>query len=526
MTFRPRPNQQRVLDFAGGKMGVAAVPGSGKTRTLSALTARLVAGSALRDDQEVLVVTLVNSAVDHFARQVGDFVSGYGLLPNVGYRVRTLHGLCNDIVRDRPGGLGLAENFQILDDRDSAAILDDAVRVWLRTHPDAAADYLLPDLDENRRIWLRDNQWPDLVSTTARVFIQQAKDMRLLPEQISYALDRFGEPLPLARMGYEIYANYQRGLNYRGAVDFQDLIRLALDVLEQDAIYLGRLRDRWPYILEDEAQDSSRLQEQIIRLLTEGGNWVRVGDPNQAIYETFTTARPESLWDFLDEPTVERRELPDSGRCAVPIIDLANHLINWVATAHPNPQIRARQPLRPPLIKPTEPGDPQPNPPADQARIALLDRDFTPEAEIGAVVDSLKRWLPDNPDATCAVLVPRNKRGFDVANALKALREPPIEYVELLQSTTTTRETAGALTHILNHLINPNAPGLLAQVYKVWRREDREDETAAPQLEAVVKALRKLATIEDYIWPQLGRDWLADDPTITELIEAAPEIGE
>ena len=57
--FKPRPKQQDVLAYAGGKMGVSAVPGSGKTATLSYLAARLVAQADLTDDQEVLIVTLV-----------------------------------------------------------------------------------------------------------------------------------------------------------------------------------------------------------------------------------------------------------------------------------------------------------------------------------------------------------------------------------------------------------------------------------------------------------------------------------
>ena len=73
-------------------------------------------------------------------------------------------------------------------------------------------------------------------------------------------------------MGNEIYAGYQRALAYRGAVDFDDLIRLALLALESDSRLLERLRYRWPYILEDEAQDSSALQEQILSLLS-GPEW-------------------------------------------------------------------------------------------------------------------------------------------------------------------------------------------------------------------------------------------------------------
>ena len=106
--------------------------------------------------------------------------------------------------------------------------------------------------------------------------------------------------LPLADIGTEIYTRYQRALAYQCAVDFDDLIWLAYRSLDSDNDFLMRLQYRWPYILEDEAQDSSELQEQILRLLVgEEGNWVRVGDPNQAIFESFTTADPKYLQDFI-----------------------------------------------------------------------------------------------------------------------------------------------------------------------------------------------------------------------------------
>jgi len=72
--FIPRPAQQAILAYTGGRMGVSAVPGSGKTWTLSMLAAQIIASGALADDQEVLVVTLVNSAVDNFYQRVSDRV--------------------------------------------------------------------------------------------------------------------------------------------------------------------------------------------------------------------------------------------------------------------------------------------------------------------------------------------------------------------------------------------------------------------------------------------------------------------
>lgn len=495
-------------------MGVSAVPGSGKTRTLSALAAKLVASQSIEDDQEVLIVTLVNSAVDHFARQVAEFVREIGLLPNFGYRVRTLHGLANDIVRERPALVGLDETFQIIDERESADILQDAVTAWLRVHPDFGEDYFDPGLNEGQLRRIHDQDWPNEAVDIAGNFIKQAKDEQLTPEDIRRGLDRYRQPLPLAEMCYDIYVSYQHSLGYRGAVDFQDLIRLALKALEQDEEFLKRLRYRWHFILEDEAQDSSKLQERILRLLAGSkGNWVRVGDPNQAIYETFTTARPEHLRDFLSEKGVKARELPNSGRSIQSIIDLANFLIDWSQMRHPVEAIRERKPLQEPKIEPTPKGDPQPNPPDNPAGIALYGDDFQAVKEIEFVVEHVRDWLPQNPDKTCAILVPRNERG---AQVVKVLKQANLDVVELLRSTSSTRETAGALVFVLDALTRPNAPQSLAMAYKVWRRDDRNDPETNARLDRVVKALNANDHVEDYLWPRADRDWL-DSGTVLEL---------
>ncbi len=113
MTFIPRPKQQEILAYTGGKMGVAAVPGSGKTETLSQLAAQIINRGVLDSRQEVLIVTLVNSAVDSFYQRVSKLVKAQGLLPHVGYRVRTLHGLAHDIVRERPALVGRTEQARL-----------------------------------------------------------------------------------------------------------------------------------------------------------------------------------------------------------------------------------------------------------------------------------------------------------------------------------------------------------------------------------------------------------------------------
>src|SRR5512143_2482787 len=359
MTFTPRPSQENILRYNGGRLGIAAVPGAGKTHILSALAAKIIQRGQLGEGQEVLIVTLVNSAVDNFEARIKRFFDN-PLRALYKYRVRTLHGLAHDIVREKPARVGLEDRFAIIDDREADFIRNEAVGAWLSAHPDSLDDYLDPAMDESKRDWVRRQQLPDLVGSLALAFIRSAKDRRLTPDQLQRHLERAPAPLPLAEMGLAIYADYQLALTYRAAVDFDDLIRLALDLLEMDAEYLERLRYRFPFVLEDEAQDSSRLQQDIRGLLSgPNGNWVRVGDPNQAIFETFTTASPELLRQFIrDNPSVD---MPESGRSQPAVIELANHLVDWVMSDHPVEA--ARSALGPPHIQMTPPGDPQPNPP-------------------------------------------------------------------------------------------------------------------------------------------------------------------
>jgi DNA helicase-2/ATP-dependent DNA helicase PcrA len=500
---------------------VAAVPGSGKTWTLSVLASNLIADGYLQQGQEVLVVTLVNSAVNNFSKRIGAFIEQRGLLPQVGYRVRTLHGLAHDIVRERPGLVGLADDFNIIDERAAESIRKEVSIAWLRGNPFALDEFLSEAMEGNEKKadWIRREKLPDLVSEISLAFIRYAKDRQLTPQTLKEKLDRLQAPLPLAEMGWQIYQEYQRALGYRGSVDFDDLIRLALQALQADDSYLQRLRERWPFILEDEAQDSSLLQENILRILAgPDGNWVRVGDPNQAIFETFTTADPAHLRRFIASEAKYPRELPNSGRSSQSIIDLANYLIDWTMGEHPNEN--ARDALAPPYILATPPGDPQPNPEDKPEMIKLLDNDFTPDGELEAVADSVATWLETNPDRTVAVLVPRNTRGFQLVDRLKERGVEPID--SLLRSSSSTRLSAGAIANLLQYLSDPKSARRLATVYRVWRREDREDEQLSARLKFIAGLIEKIPHVEDYLWPRPGGDWL--DQLLLE--EVAEEIIE
>ncbi len=518
--FKLRPKQKDILSYQRGRMGISAVPGSGKTWTLSFLAADLLKRGILLDDQEILIVTLVNSSVDNFYSRISSFIEARGLIPNIGYRVRTLHGLAHDIVRERPELLGLDTNFQIIDERESESIRDGVAQAWLTSHPNELEPYLDPNMDDSKREWAKREQLPRLVKEVALSFIRLAKDHRYTPEQLRVKVKQLPISLTLAEMGLEMYENYQNALIYRGAVDFDDLIRFALYALEWDSALLERLRHRWPYILEDEAQDSSLLQEQILQLLTgEDGNWVRVGDPNQAIYETFTTANPEYLRRFIKQPGVAEKELPNSGRSTLGLIGLANYLVSWTNNEHPVEAVRNALQSSP-LIKPTSADDPQPNPSDDLTYINIASRKFTPADEIQAVADSIQRWLPDHAGSTVAVLAPRNLRAFDLVDELRKRNIP--YHDDLLRSSSSTRFSAGSLGNILRYLADPGSSSKLATVFRVWNRDSRQNEVEHAQVEKLAEVLHKIAHVEDYLWPVNGKDWLED----SGLAERSPEAYE
>lgn len=544
-----RPEQAEiVLGYQGGQIGVAAVPGSGKTFTLAHLAARLIFEQRvdLGRQQEVLVVTFTNTAVNSFKARIARILQEhYGLLPHIGYRVRTLHGLAHDIVRERPALVGLADDFVILDERSVLGIQRDIVGQRLGEWWERLSQYGAPPEETNPKAvrYRFEQDLPDLVTRT----IKQAKDMRRDPAALRAALRNLDDPgFDLLRFVVDVYDDYQRSLAYRGAVDFDDLVRLALQALEMDPAYLLRLQNRWGYVLEDEAQDSSRLQEQMLRLLSADRNWVRVGDPNQAINTTFTTADPRFLLDFLDQdqnPDVEEYPLSVSGRSAPLIIDLANELVRWTVEDHPVPDLRvaftlreqARRGVSRGVIRPTPPGDPQPNPSDSESLVHIEyqpDARITPDQELDMVAVgedfALVEWLhqiealPEYERPTVAVLVPENNRGFRFA---ELLRKYGVRFEELLRSTTATRQAVSLLNTVLEYLANPADLRRLKQVYWTLMPEATKElvKGDVDLRQTISKIFSQFRFIEDFLWPVSGQvdldlarsledyPWLHDD---------------
>ncbi|CAN0599574.1 unnamed protein product, partial [Laminaria digitata] len=147
----------------------------------------------------------------------------------------------------------------------------------------------------------------------------------------------------------------------------------------------------------------------------------------------------------------------------------------WVREEHPVQPLRDALDI--PYIEPTPPGDPQPNPLDEVCKVGFVFRGDTNELELNRVIESIKKWLPAHQTETVAMLVPTHAQGAD---AIRALDKAGIPFTDaLLRLTTSTREAAGALSRILEHLAHPASHKTLATVYRVWffrvlKEEDNE----------------------------------------------------
>lgn len=418
MTFTLRPDQEDVVKYRGGYMAVPAVPGAGKTTVLAYLAADLIAEGRHLPGR-ILVVTYTNSAVGNFKNRIGQFLEARQL-PRAGFEVRTIHSLAVQIVRERPEAIGWPDTFAVLDDVRRISLVGALTDRWIRAHRDIWESLIREDAHNREQARAR---WAERTPELVGRLIQAFKARQLSPDDALALTERLADTEPL-RWAAQVYRDYQRALAREGLVDFDDMMLGAHRLLTAEPGLLQRLRQRWTYIFEDEAQDSYRLQEQVLRLLAgPGGNFVRVGDPNQAIMGSFTTAEPALFRAYVREPGVTVRPLTMAGRSSQEIIDLANELVRWTRQDYPEPG--CRDALEPQFIQRVPKGMGQQNPEPEGRRVLV--RDFpTYDEEMEKIAALAARSVRRYPNATVGVLLPTNAMVDRMLSHLRALEVPAV----------------------------------------------------------------------------------------------------
>ena len=253
--------QERALQAVEGSNLLLAVPGSGKTTVLVARLGHMVINKHILPEN-ILAITYNNSAADEMRKRFSALF-GEGIGAQIDFR--TINSLSLMVYTDYCRQTGQRPKYHI-EERDRKKLIRD---IFLKHYGRYASE----------------NDFQELSSA-----ITYIKNMMLTDEQI---LEIERDYPHLSKM----FHAYQAALHDQRQMDFDDQMVFALEILHKDPDALNALRQRYRYICVDEAQDTSRIQHEIIHLLAHGNNLFMVGDEDQSIYG-FRAAYPKALLNF------------------------------------------------------------------------------------------------------------------------------------------------------------------------------------------------------------------------------------
>jgi DNA helicase-2/ATP-dependent DNA helicase PcrA len=303
---RLAPDQRDAATAPPGPVLCVAPAGSGKTTTLVARVAWLV-GAAGADPATIAAITFNTRAAEELRNRLDPALAPLGERPGA-VRVRTFHALGLEILRDA------------------------GERPQLRAR-DAVLRRARPDLDAAVRRRLDG------------AFSRLKLNLAVTAEDVA----RDPAPGPVARA----FVAYEKALAEAGAIDFDDLVALALRRLEADPLFLDRWRSRCVHLLVDEVQDVDASQLRLALLLAAPANRIfLVGDDDQSIYGWRLADVRRVLGLAAALPGLRRVDLEVNYRCPAPVVAAAVRLVEhnaerFAKQVRPRPDAPGRLVLAP-----------------------------------------------------------------------------------------------------------------------------------------------------------------------------------
>ncbi|MFY7697623.1 MAG: UvrD-helicase domain-containing protein [Legionella sp.] len=285
--------QKAAVRYIDGPLLVLAGAGSGKTRVITQKIAYLIEQCGYKA-ANVFAVTFTNKAANEMRTRVATVLPANS---RRGLQVATFHTLGLSILKRNVDVCYLKPGFSIFDSEDCLQLLRGFMAV-------AKAN----DREELLRVQQQISRW---------------KNEMLAPADLEkQALESVLTDILC------IYTRYQQALQSYNAVDFDDLIRLPVQLLQDNPHILAYWQNKIRHLLIDEYQDSNTCQYSLVKLLVgERAHFTVVGDDDQSIY-AWRGARPENLAQLkIDFPKIIVMKLEQNYRSTGHILHAANHLI-------------------------------------------------------------------------------------------------------------------------------------------------------------------------------------------------------
>lgn len=285
--------QQQAVQHTEGPLLILAGAGSGKTKVLTVRIAHLLAQGV--NPYEILAITFTNKAAKEMKSRVESLVG------DVANRIwlSTFHSFCAKFLRfELDNFLGYNSNFTIYDTSDSQSVIKAALKALNlddKYYPVGAMIGAISDA-KNKLLFASD-------------FRKQARDF--YQQKVA-----------------DVYEYYERELRKNNALDFDDLLLVAVKLLQSNEAVLDKYSKRFRYVMIDEYQDTNHAQYLLAKLLaSHWKNIAVVGDADQSIY-AWRGADIQNILDFeKDYPNCTSIKLEQNYRSTKIILDAANAVI-------------------------------------------------------------------------------------------------------------------------------------------------------------------------------------------------------
>ena len=242
--------QKEAVQHAEGPLLIVAGPGSGKTRVMAHRIAYLISVQGVAP-WRILAVTFTNKSARELRERAEGLVGG----ANTGLQVRTFHSFCAFVLRQDGGQIGLDPAFSIYDGDDQQKLVRNILEELELDPKQFAPRAILSGIADAKHKMIDDSR----LSKLSKSYFEEV----------------------VAR----VYTRYTEQLATANAVDFDDLLLRAHNLLEDHPDVLEKYQDRYRHVLVDEFQDTNAIQFSLARLLAaKHKNICVVGDPDQSIY--------------------------------------------------------------------------------------------------------------------------------------------------------------------------------------------------------------------------------------------------
>ncbi|MEK7113644.1 MAG: ATP-dependent DNA helicase [Patescibacteria group bacterium] len=398
--------QKEAVDTTEGPVMVVAGPGTGKTQILALRIANILTKTDTKADS-VLCLTFTKSGVKAMRERLAKYIGA----EYVNVRVSTFHSFAVEIVEKYFDALSVSSPPKIIDDRDSVTLCDSILEEneWDYIKPRSDTARYFRDLKSLISILKRERQSPEIFEQS---ILQEIEKIKKDPDNISSRGSTKGEmkkdalrkieSLSRTLEAVKFFSLYEKKKKEKNLFDYDDFLEGLVKIVEVSEGAASDIREQYQYILVDEHQDSSLVQNEFLeavwgRLQVEKPNIFVVGDDRQLIYG-FSGAKLEYFDNFKHLfGQAKLINLIENYRSTENILNLAHSLLQSSLT---DEKIKSNH--------------------KENHPIKLIEAEYERDEILSASIEIKKKIKEGIRPEEIAVLVPNNRQA---RNAMMLLRD-------------------------------------------------------------------------------------------------------